>query len=225
MQSFVLQVTEDGSHTFFLPEMDEHYHSTHGAIQESNHVFLNAGLFASPLENWQVFEVGFGTGLNAFLTALAATQQKRVCEYTAVELFPLSLENTLRLNYPELLGDTSLFQKLHEASWNERVQVNDYFYLHKIHADFTEMKLSENQFSVIYFDAFAPNKQENMWQVELFDTLFRSLRNEGILVTYSAKGAVRRMMQQAGFQVERLIGPPGKQEMLRGRKLIVSSFD
>ncbi len=221
MQSFVLQLTEDGSNTFFLPEMDEHYHSIHGAIQESNHVFLNAGLFVSPLENWQVFEVGFGTGLNALLTALAATQQKRVCEYMAVELYPLSLDNALRLNYPELLGDTSLFQKLHEASWNERIQINDYFYLHKIHADFTEMKLPENQFSVIYFDAFAPNKQEDMWQIGLFDTLFHSLKNEGILVTYSAKGAVRRMMQQVGFHVERLLGPPGKQEMLRGRKFFV----
>ncbi len=221
MQSFILQLTEDGSHTFFLPEMDEHYHSTHGAIQESNHVFLNAGLFASPLDRWQIFEVGFGTGLNALLTALAATKQQRVCDYMAVELFPLSLEDALCLNYPELLGDTSLFQKLHEAPWNERVKINDYFYLHKIHADFTEMKLSENQFSVIYFDAFAPNKQENMWQVGLFDILFRSLKNEGILVTYSAKGAVRRMMQQVGFHVERLLGPPGKQEMLRGRKSFV----
>jgi tRNA U34 5-methylaminomethyl-2-thiouridine-forming methyltransferase MnmC len=221
MQTFVLQITEDGSHTFFLPEMDEHYHSIHGAIHESNHVFLNAGLFASPLENWQVFEVGFGTGLNALLTALAATQQKRVCDYMAVELYPLSLDNALSLNYPELLGDASLFQKLHEAPWNERVQINDYFYLHKIQADFIEMKLPENEFSVIYFDAFAPNKQENMWQVGLFDALFHSLKNEGILVTYSAKGAVRRMMQQVGFHVERLLGPPGKQEMLRGRKLTV----
>jgi tRNA U34 5-methylaminomethyl-2-thiouridine-forming methyltransferase MnmC len=201
--------------------MDEHYHSIHGAIQESNHVFLKAGLFSSSLENWQVFEVGFGTGLNALLTALAAAQQKRVCNYMAVELYPLSLEYALRLNYPELLGDTSLFQKLHEAPWNERVQINDYFYLHKIHADFTEMKLRENQFSVIYFDAFAPNKQEDMWQAELFNTLFHSLKNEGILVTYSAKGAVRRMMQQVGFHVERLLGPPGKQEMLRGRKVMV----
>jgi len=221
MQSFVLQLTEDGSHTVFLPEMGEHYHSIHGAIQESNHVFLNAGLFASPLENWQVFEVGFGTGLNALLTVLAATQQKRVCDYMTVELYPLSLDNALSLNFPELLGDTSFFQKLHEAPWNERVQINDYFYLHKIHADFTEMKLPENQFSVIYFDAFAPNKQEDMWQVGLFDTLFQSLKNEGILVTYSAKGAVRRMMQQVGFHVERLLGPPGKQEMLRGRKFFV----
>jgi tRNA U34 5-methylaminomethyl-2-thiouridine-forming methyltransferase MnmC len=221
MQSFILQVTEDGSHTFFLPGMDEHYHSTHGAIQESNHVFLNAGFFASSLQRWEIFEVGFGTGLNALLTAMAATQQKRVCNYTAVEMYPLSLEDASRLNYPEILGDTSLFQKIHEVSWNEPIQINEYFYLNKIHADFTKMELPENQFSVIYFDAFAPGKQEEMWQEKLFSALYNSLRNEGIFVTYSAKGAVRRMMQQVGFRVERLPGPPGKQEMLRGRKLIV----
>jgi tRNA U34 5-methylaminomethyl-2-thiouridine-forming methyltransferase MnmC len=221
MQSFILQVTEDGSHTFFLPEMDEHYHSTHGAIQESNHVFLNAGLFASLIQRWKIFEVGFGTGLNALLTAMAAIQQKRICNYTTVEMYPLSLEDAFRLNYPEILGDTSLFQKIHEASWNEKVQISDYFYLNKIHADFTKMELPENQFSVIYFDAFAPGKQEEMWQEKLFSALYNSLKNEGIFVTYSAKGAVRRMMQQVGFRVERLPGPPGKQEMLRGRKLIV----
>lgn len=221
MQSFILQVTEDGSHTFFLPEMDEHYHSTHGAIQESNHVFLNAGLFASLIQKWEIFEVGFGTGLNALLTAMAAIKQKRICNYTAVEMYPLSLENALRLNYPKMLGDTSLFEKIHEASWNEQIQISDYFYLNKIHADFTKMELPENQFSVIYFDAFAPSKQEEMWQMKLFSALYNSLKNEGILVTYSAKGDVRRMMQQVGFRVERLPGPPGKQEMLRGRKLIV----
>jgi tRNA U34 5-methylaminomethyl-2-thiouridine-forming methyltransferase MnmC len=152
---------------------------------------------------------------------MAATQQKRVCNYTAVEMYPLSLEDASRLNYPEILGDTSLFQKIHEVSWNEPIQINEYFYLNKIHADFTKMELPENQFSVIYFDAFAPGKQEEMWQEKLFSALYNSLRNEGIFVTYSAKGAVRRMMQQVGFRVERLPGPPGKQEMLRGRKLIV----
>jgi tRNA U34 5-methylaminomethyl-2-thiouridine-forming methyltransferase MnmC len=120
-----------------------------------------------------------------------------------------------------MLGDTSLFEKIHEASWNEQIQISDYFYLNKIHADFTKMELPENQFSVIYFDAFAPSKQEEMWQMKLFSALYNSLKNEGILVTYSAKGDVRRMMQQVGFRVERLPGPPGKQEMLRGRKLIV----
>ncbi|MBB3187784.1 tRNA (5-methylaminomethyl-2-thiouridine)(34)-methyltransferase MnmD [Microbacter margulisiae] len=219
MHSFLLQITEDGSHTLFVPEMDEHYHSTHGAIQESNHVFLNAGLLASPLQDWDVFEVGFGTGLNALLTGLMATKQKRHCHYTSIELYPLPEDAVSHLNYSQILVDDSdLFRKLHAAPWNEEIRINEYFSLHKIQADFTHPELPENQFSIIYFDAFAPTKQEEMWQPELFTALYHSLKEEGILVTYSAKGSVRRMMQQAGFRVERLQGPPGKHEMLRGRK-------
>jgi len=152
MQSFILQVTEDGH----IPSSCQEWTSITilHMVPFKNQItcFLNAGFFASSLQRWEIFEVGFGTGLNALLTAMAATQQKRVCNYTAVEMYPLSLEDASRLNYPEILGDTSLFQKIHEVSWNEPIQINEYFYLNKIHADFTKMELPENQFSVIYFD-------------------------------------------------------------------------
>lgn len=224
MRSYILQTTEDGSHTLFLPELNEHYHSTHGAIQESNHVFLQAGLNFLSSEEWNIFEVGFGTGLNAFLTALAATQNQHRCFYTSIELYPLSREESDQLNYADCLkDDSSLFRQIHQAAWNKPIEINPFFHLHKIHDDFTRFILPSEKFSLIYFDAFAPNKQEEMWNKNLFIGLFNSLIPDGILVTYSAKGSIRRMMQDVGFIVERLPGPPGKHEMLRARKGQISN--
>ncbi|MGC9150777.1 MAG: tRNA (5-methylaminomethyl-2-thiouridine)(34)-methyltransferase MnmD [Microbacter sp.] len=221
MRSYILQTTEDGSNTLFLPELNEHFHSTHGAIQESNHVFLQAGLHALSLDEWHVFEVGFGTGLNALLTAFEATKAQKRCFYTTIELFPLTPAETDQLNYAVCLSDTSLiFNKIHQASWDQAVDITPYFQLHKIHADFTRFNLPTNAFSLIYFDAFAPDKQSEMWSKDLFTNLYDSLKPNGVLVTYSAKGSIRRMMQDIGFAVERLPGPPGKHEMLRGRKTI-----
>ena len=219
MRSYILQTTEDGSHTLYLPELNEHYHSTHGAIQESNHVFLKAGLHILPFEEWHVFEVGFGTGLNAMLTALAASKAARRCFYTTIELFPLTAAEANQLNYADCLMDTSsLFNQIHSAAWDKAVDITPYFQLHKIHADFTRFTMPTEAFSLIYFDAFAPDKQMEMWDKSLFIGLFKSLKPSGILVTYSAKGSIRRMLQDVGFLVERLPGPPGKHEMLRGKK-------
>jgi tRNA U34 5-methylaminomethyl-2-thiouridine-forming methyltransferase MnmC len=218
MAEILFQVTEDGSHTLYLPEMDEHYHSVHGAIQESRHVFIDAGFEACTAEQPRVFEVGFGTGLNTLLTAIEAGKRGRKVRYTSVELYPLALEQALMLNYGKMLEEEELFANLHQTAWNESVAVNNSFDLRKIEADFASMPMAENEYDLIYFDAFAPNKQADLWQPEIFDRLFRSLKPDGIFVTYCAKGVVRRMLQTSGFVVERLPGPPGKHEMLRGRR-------
>ena len=218
MPEILFQLTEDGSHTLYLPEMDEHYHSVHGAVQESRHVFINAGFEACKTAQPRIFEVGFGTGLNALLTAMEAKKSGRKVDYTSVELYPLSPEQAAQLNYGEMLGEDALFAGLQATEWNKWNPVSEWFNLKKVEADFSVMQMAENEYDLIYFDAFAPNKQADLWQPELFDKLFRSLRSEGIFVTYCAKGIVRRMLQASGFLVERLPGPPGKHEMLRGRK-------
>jgi tRNA U34 5-methylaminomethyl-2-thiouridine-forming methyltransferase MnmC len=218
MQEIQYQLTEDGSHTLYLPEMDEHYHSVHGAVQESRHVFISAGFEACQSQSPRIFEVGFGTGLNALLTAIEAEKSKRKVAYTSVELYPLLPEQAGRLNYGTMLDADSLFADLHDAAWNEWYSISPWFDLKKVETDFSVMQMPENEYDLIYFDAFAPNKQEDLWKPEIFDRLFHSLKPGGVFVTYCAKGVVRRMLQSSGFLVERLPGPPGKHEMLRGKK-------
>jgi tRNA U34 5-methylaminomethyl-2-thiouridine-forming methyltransferase MnmC len=220
MSKIIFQLTEDGSHTLYLPEIDEHYHSVHGAIQESHHVYLVAGFGICAAIEPHILEIGFGTGLNTLLTALAAKERGCRVQYTTVERFPLSLEQTSRLNYGQLLGDEALFDKIHEAAWEEWCSLQTTFCLKKINTDFLSMQLPENEYDLIYFDAFAPNKQAEMWQQPIFDKLFYSMKPEGVFVTYCAKGIVRRMLQASGFSVERLPGPPGKHEMLRAQKVV-----
>ncbi len=215
----VLQETLDGSHTIYIPEMDEHYHSTNGAIQEALHIYINKAYNFSSVANPIVFEVGFGTGLNALLTAIEAEKQKRKTTYISVEKYPVAKEEYSQLNYADLIGEHAvlLFNKMHEANWNEFVQISDYFQLKKLYVDLTE--LPEMPFvDVIYFDAFAPNKQASMWSLEIFQYLFEHTNENGILTTYCAKGDVRRTLQSVGYSVERTDGPPGKREMLRAQK-------
>lgn len=214
-----LQETADGSHTLFIPEMDEHYHSINGAVQESRHVFIEAGLHHQEKRDIIVFEVGFGTGLNAFLTLLDAGGMSRKVDYYSVELYPLEPELVQVLNYGEVIcpEKKDLFYALHAAAWNETVSITDYFTLHKIQADNNSCELPEN-IDLVYFDAFAPDKQPEMWSQEIFDKLYAHTSEGGILTTYCAKGVVRRMMQKAGYSVERIPGPPGKREMLRAIK-------
>ncbi len=215
----ILEETKDGSHTLYVPAMDEHYHSVNGARQESMHVFIEAGLRQVQISSINVLEVGFGTGLNAFLTLLEAEQSNRTVHYTSLELYPLSEEVVAHLNYGQLIAPekAELFTKLHQAEWGKEVQITSNFYLHKINCDLCQSKFEEN-YDLIYFDAFAPDKQPEMWQPELFQRLFDHTRTGGILTTYCAKGVVRRAMQAAGYKVERLPGPPGKREMLRAVK-------
>ena len=216
-----LQITADGSHTLYIPAMDEHYHSVNGALQESRHIFIEAGLHALEKDFIRIMEVGFGTGLNAFLTLKdVELSQAHHIDYHTVELYPLPLDTIRALNYGELIWPErkELFLALHEAEWNVTVPVTEFFELHKIQGDSNRGALP-NRLDLIYFDAFAPDKQPDMWNQEIFNRLYASTTGGGVLTTYCAKGVVRRMMKEAGYSVERIPGPPGKREMLRAVKL------
>lgn len=217
-----LQLTADGSHTLFLSGIDEHYHSVNGAIQESMHVFIEAGLKQIEKSRINILEVGFGTGLNAFLSLVETQSMQKEIHYISLEAYPLSISITDKLNYADNYSEReqSLFSELHRAEWDREVRITPSFYLTKLKADFTtfDFSLIKEPVGLIYFDAFAPDKQPDMWSQDLFDQLYNITSDKGILTTYCAKGTVRRMMQQAGYTVERLSGPPGKREMLRAVK-------
>ncbi|NMB72630.1 MAG: tRNA (5-methylaminomethyl-2-thiouridine)(34)-methyltransferase MnmD [Bacteroidales bacterium] len=213
-------LTADGSHSVTDSRTGETYHSVHGAITESVHVFLRNGFQACSKKEIFLLEVGFGTGLNALLTLLEAVRTgQKVC-YVALEPFPLPLEKVQLLNYPALLPDcpSATFRLLHEAPWEKEVRIAPHFYLTRHR---TQLELSETnlRFDLVYFDAFSPAVQPTLWQKEIFDRLFSIMAPGSLLVTYAAKGQVRRNMQEAGFRTERLPGAPGKREMLRARKI------
>ncbi|MEI6950649.1 tRNA (5-methylaminomethyl-2-thiouridine)(34)-methyltransferase MnmD [Paraflavisolibacter sp. H34] len=210
--------TADGSHTVAIPEMEVTYHSHNGALQESLHVFIDAGLreafrlFEGPIK---VFEMGFGTGLNALLTALEAEKEGRQVAYTSLELYPLSEEETKGLNYGQLLpGSEPLLQQLHRSPWGEEVRITDQLCLTKVQTSLFDFATA-GQFHVIYYDAFAPRAQPELWTEDIFKKLRHLLVPEGLLVTYCSKSVVRRAMMAAGFTVKKVPGPRGKREMVR----------
>lgn len=212
-------ITADGSNTVAIPEMNVTYHSHHGAIQESVHVFIEAGLryISGRLERrdtLRIFEMGFGTGLNAFLTAIEVKKTKTNIHYTAVETAPLSLQEAGKLNYTQVLSYEELFQQLHQCNWNAEVQLSDCFSITKLHTDLAAFQ-SFHLYHLIFYDAFAPSAQPELWTQEVFEKLFAMLEPNGVLVTYCSKSDVRRAMQAAGFMVEKLPGPKGKREMVR----------
>jgi tRNA U34 5-methylaminomethyl-2-thiouridine-forming methyltransferase MnmC len=217
-----LITTADGSHSLFVPALNEHYHSVHGAVQESLHVFLRQGFDAvaeqTPL---RILEIGFGTGLNAWLTLLASAGREVV--YTSLEAYPVEMQQAMALNYPQVKGaegDAALFAAMHQSAWNEAVQITPEFTLIKQHTTLEAFEAGSGVYDLIYFDAFAPRVQPELWTAEVFIKLFSASAAGAVLTTYCAKGEVRRNMQAAGFIVERLPGPPGKREMLRGKKVI-----
>jgi tRNA U34 5-methylaminomethyl-2-thiouridine-forming methyltransferase MnmC len=209
------EITADGSHTLFFPEINEHYHSVNGAVQESQHVYIAAGFNCCRKKSIRVLEFGFGTGLNALLTALECRKRKVNTTYIALEKYPLSPDIIKQLNYNDWEDD--LFQQIHAVAWEKAVSLTPFFTLQKVCCDFNACEFTD-KYDVVYYDAFAPNKQPEVWSQALFDKLFRTINPGGVLTTYCAQGRVRRMLQQAGFTVERIPGPPGKREMLRGRK-------
>ena len=212
-----LLITEDGSNTLYVPEIDECYHSSHGAIQESRHIFIEAGLKQCEKSEINVLEVGFGTGLNAFLTMIQAERSGKQIQYVSLEKYPVETEKALQLNYPEeLLSEKrSCFELMHLSDWNKKVQLTPFFSLEKVETDFTQYT-PVDKFDIVFFDAFSPEKQPEMWTQERFGLIYKYCNDAAILTTYCAKGVVRRAMQAAGFTVERLAGPPGKREILRG---------
>lgn len=214
--------TADGSTSIYLEEMDEHYHSKHGAIAESNHIFIRNGLLPkSGLNEISVFEVGMGTGLNVMTTIKAAEEHQLLVDYHTVEAFPIKEEELNFINFSDLLSiEESLFQEIHSSPWEKSVQLMPNFKLTKYQKKLNELELKTEQFDVIYFDAFAPEKQEEMWTESIFRKMFDSLKSEGILVTYCVKGVIRRRLQAVGFTVEKLKGPEGgKREMCRAWKV------
>ncbi len=217
-----LEQTADGSYTLYVPELNEHYHSVKGALTESQHIFIDMGLKHSTVIEPHILEIGLGTGLNCFLTLMTAEETKRKIHYTSIERYPLDIETISKLNYPSIIGKghEEDYLAIHQTLWEEDVALSPWFILHKIEGDFTRYSF-EKGYDIIYFDAFAPEKQPEMWEQSLFNSLFHVLNEGGILTTYCAKGVVRRMLQAAGFVVERLAGPPGgKREILRATKPI-----
>lgn len=217
--------TKDGSVTIHLPDWNEQYHSKHGAINEAKHVFIESGFryLISSEENQMdriaIMEIGFGTGLNAFLTYLNAEKHRVETHYTGVDAFPVIASEITQLNYPELLSTTSeVFGKLHQTQWESPEVISEFFTLTKRKQLFSEIKDKEG-YHLIYFDAFGARVQPELWTESIFKAMYEALKIDGILVTYSAKGSVRRAMQTVGFNVERLPGPPGKRHMLRAVKL------
>ncbi|MEZ2414917.1 tRNA (5-methylaminomethyl-2-thiouridine)(34)-methyltransferase MnmD [Muriicola sp. E247] len=212
--------TGDGSKTISLDEWNEQYHSKHGAIQEAYHVFIKHGLHASLKNPIAILEVGFGTGLNALITLHEGIKRNLHIKYTGVEAFPVSPEEVGELNYVEALQLPQLdatFNQMHSCDWEEAIPLSPNFILNKNKLDFREIN-SEGEYDLIYFDAFGARVQPELWTQDIFQKMFNALKDKGILVTYSAKGSVRRAMDAVGFNVERLPGPPGKREMLRAIK-------
>ena len=210
-------ITSDGSTTIHLPDWNEQYHSKHGAIQEAYHVFIKSGLELVDKSEISILEIGFGTGLNCFITFL---ESNKTINYVGVEAYPVRSTELVRLNYVTELNvveQQPIFNKMHAISWEEKHEVTSNFSLTKRQQFFKNIDDKE-AFDLIYFDAFGAEHQPELWTEDIFKLMFNALNKNGILVTYSAKGSVRRAMQSVGFNVERLPGPPGKREMLRAIK-------
>jgi tRNA U34 5-methylaminomethyl-2-thiouridine-forming methyltransferase MnmC len=212
--------TGDGSHTLYRADIDEHYHSTFGAINESAHVFIDNGLRINHSNPVHLFEVGFGTGLNALLTLNYAIKHNISVFYDTVELFPIGVDAAKTLNYPQLIDKTlqPYFDCMHDCKWDTDVKISDEFVLRKIQANITTLQLVNNKYNVVYFDAFSPEKQPEMWSQEVFLSIYNSMKTGGIITTYCSKGIVKRTLREVGFTVERLQGPTGKRHMVRGIK-------
>ena len=213
--------TNDGSTTIHLPEWNESYHSKHGAIQEAYHVFIKNGLSLFNQKPIAVLEIGFGTGLNAFITFVETKKTKKNIDYVGVEAHPIALEEALQMNYVSEIdaNESSVFNQMHECHWEEKNQLSDNFTLTKRKQFFQDIK-DVNAFDLIYFDAFGFRVQPELWSEEIFATMFTALKPKGVLVTYACRTSIKNAMLSAGFSVEKLTGAPGKREMLRATKAL-----
>ena len=220
-----LVLTSDGSHTVSIPEINITYHSKFGAIQESQHIFIEAGL--NYLRNaskqtgvLNIFEMGFGTGLNALLTLIATAPPQQKIYYETTELFPLEMEQVNRLNYCGQLNQPILqktFEQLHLCEWNREIEISPYFILKKTNTSLLNFS-GNTSFNLVYFDAFAPEVQPELWTTGVFSNLYAHMQTGAVLTTYCSKSIVRKAMQAVGFIVTKIPGPPGKREMVRATK-------
>ncbi len=218
-----LMMTEDNSHTLYIKALDETYHSTHGAVNESQHVYIQSGLLHKTVcqDHICVLEIGFGTGLNALLTLIKAEQLKKQIYYQTFEPYPISQELIQGLNYGKLLSNSDyneFFLKLHHSDWNRKTQITDYFTLEKVAEKFGDKTLEHDDFDVVYFDAFAPNKQPEVWCKNNLKICFDALKRGGVFTTYSVQGIVKRNLISIGFDVTKIPGPKGKREILHAVK-------
>ena len=211
-------LTGDGSPTIYLPDLDEHYHSIHGAIQESQHVFIQNGLHEfRNQKNISILEIGLGSCLNALLTAIAGKENNgSIIHYTGIEAFPLTELEQDKMNYAQNFANSTALEiqkAINQATWNTTINIHSSFILTKVIGKVQEIELKPEEFDIVYFDAFGPRAQAEMWTKELFSKLFKTLKNNGLFVTYCAKGQVKRDLIAVGFEVENRPGPPGKREI------------
>jgi tRNA U34 5-methylaminomethyl-2-thiouridine-forming methyltransferase MnmC len=217
-------ITNDNSKTIFLPHLNETYHSIHGAIQEAKHVFTNK-LIDSFQVNKQneinILEIGLGTGLNVLLTYIETEPFNKVINYSAIEAFPLNPNLAFKMDYCSMLGNKYkyIFEKIHNEKWEEKFQISNNFSLKKLNIKIENYEPLKNKFDVIYYDAFGPKAQPEMWSINIFQKMYDILKLNGFLITYCAKGEVKRNLKTLGFKVETLQGPPGKREMTKAVKL------
>lgn len=213
--------TNDGSTTIHLPDWDESYHSKHGAIQEAYHVFIKSGLSLFEGKSVSILEIGFGTGLNAFITYLEAKKVNQTIDYVGVEAYPVFVEEALQMNYVSELNasnEKDVFDKMHQISWEEKHTILSNFSLTKRKQFFQDIS-DIDCFDLIYFDAFGFRVQPELWSLEIFQKMYDALKTNGVLVTYACRGSIKRAMLECGFKVEKLPGAPGKREMLRAIKV------
>lgn len=214
-----LRITDDGSHTLYEPALDEHYHSHFGALTESKHIFINSGLSSLKSTKVSILEVGFGTGLNALLTAIYAEDNQVTIYYVTLEKYPVDPSLLFQLNYPAKTGTEGreLFQAIHDAAWEKPVQLTPWFTLEKRLTDITSMSV-DGLYDLVYFDAFGPGKQPEMWSREVMQNIAAVTHPGTVFVTYSAKGELKRTLRALGFEVALLPGPPGKRVITRAVK-------
>jgi tRNA U34 5-methylaminomethyl-2-thiouridine-forming methyltransferase MnmC len=216
-----IKLTADGSHTIAITGTNLTYHSHHGAISESMHVYIEAGLLPLidrlPKTQINILEIGFGTGLNALLSLRESIKYKQTIQYTGIDLFPLTQTEIGQVNYGEQLFMENEFLQLHTAPWEKNILLHEFFTLHKKKISLLELK-DFHSFDCIYFDAFAPTDQPELWTQAVFENLFQMLAPQGVLITYSSKSVIRKAMEAAGFTVQKIPGPHGKRDMVRARK-------
>lgn len=213
--------TNDGSFTLYVEALDETYHSCHGALQEAIHVFIENGLKSIAKKEINIFELGFGTGMNAILSYQATECHDLNINYTGIEAYPLNVELIEQLNYKHWIDidAISVFDKMHQCEWNKSEKLSEKFTFLKIAQKIQDFQLENEKYDLIYFDAFGHRAQQEMWDFDLIEKLSKSLKKEGVLVSYCARGQFKRDLKQLGFLVESLPGPPGKREMTRAVKI------
>ena len=220
-----IKATNDGSKTLFINEMNEGYHSGHGALQEAEHVFIKNGL--NLVDNYEIniLELGFGTGLNVLVTIneFLKTDKNHIFHYFTLEKYPVLLTEVEQLDYPSLFSNrkiTEINEKIHHSEWNTPVEIIPNFYLTKFKCDFYQLEnLEIPPIELVYYDCFGARVQPDLWEKPLFKMVADKMKTNALLTTYASKGSVRRNLQELGFEVEKKAGPPGKREMINARKL------